>query len=303
MKQEGKGFLWVGGETPGRRRLAGGLHPFQEVHHRVAYRRQHLGRAMHPFQDFWSHSNWLELAKEAKAKIKGGREAARGQAANRQLKTGTFGMPAKAHALGHKLLAFANALRNDFGLLLKVYGRTEGSTKIDSKEAKSTRSTVWGGKVVPAFTDHQLAYKALKTDSWSTRGEILDVGDAVNNVEELVLSGKYKMEDFLCNKNWLQAVADKGHLLIKQGDANSGDDSHGKLAKDQHEGDGHKDFPTALALAKEADRLVFAPLRAVMDEKDAGKALQETRKQLDLIDTMLQAPTPSHPLWKLVPES
>jgi hypothetical protein len=261
---------------------------------------QHLGRAMHAFEDFWAHSNWLELAKEAHAKADKGEKVETGAAANAKLKTGTFEMPAKAHALGHKLLALASALQKDFALLLKVYGRTTASTKIDDDAAKKTRSTQWGGNGVMATNDHELAYNALKTDSWSTVGEISDVGDAVNNVEELVLSGKYKMEDFLCNQNWLEAVKHKGEILIQQGDANSDADSHGKLAKDQPEGDGHKDHGGALEIAKAANEKVFGPLRAVMDEKDPAKALASTQTQLGMVDTMLEAPSPSHPLWGLV---
>ena len=261
---------------------------------------QHLGRAMHAFEDFWAHSNWLEMAKEAHARADKGGKVETGEAANKKLKTGTFEMPAKAHALGHKLLALASALKSDFPLLLRVYGRTAASTKIDSPEAKKQRSTQWGGRSIPANNDNELAYNALKTNSWSTVGEISDVGDAVNNVEELVLSGKYKMEDFLCNQSWLDAVAKKGEILIKQGDDNSDADSHGKLAKDQPEGDGHKDHGGALGIAKAANEQVFGPLRAVMDEKDPAKALTATQTQLALVDTMLQAPSPAHPLWALV---
>lgn len=261
---------------------------------------QHLGRAMHAFQDFWAHSNWLEMARTAHQQLDAGKAIATGAEANKNLKTGTFTMPAKAHALGHKLLALATNFQKDFPLLLKVYGRKEASTKIDSDYAKTHRSTVWGGNSIEANNDHDMAYAPLKTDSWSTLGEISDVGDAVNNVEELVLSGKYKMEDFLCNQNWLDALANKGRILIKQGDDNSPADSHGKIAKDQEEGDGHKDYDTALALAKAADEKVFGPLRAVMDEKDPDKALAATQTQLALVDTMLQAPSPAHPLWGMV---
>ncbi len=261
---------------------------------------QNLGRAMHPFQDFWSHSNWLELARAAKKKIKGGGTVTAGAAANKQLKTGTFEMASKAEALGEKLLAFSTGLQKDFPLLLKVYGRTAASSKIDSPEAKKNVSTPFGGNSVYAVTDNEKAYNPLKNDSYSTAGEISDVPDAVNNVEELVLSGKYKMEDFLCNQNWLKAVGEKGKLLIKQGEDNADGNAHAKLAKDQ-EGEG-KDFADAIGLSKQADKLVFAPLRALMDEKDAAKALAGTQAQLSLIDEMIQAPSPSHPLWSFVPE-
>lgn len=256
---------------------------------------QLLGRAMHAFEDFWAHSNWLELAKGLhEAKEKGGTAA---PVANSAVKTGTFGMPAKAHALGHKLLALASAFQKDQALMLKVYGMKKASTKLDDPEAKKKRSTMWGGQSIAATNDHELAYNALKTDSWSTVGEISDVGDAVNNVEELVLSGKYTMADFLTNQSWLAALADKGKTLIKQGDDNSDEDSHGKLAKDQPEGDGHKDHGGAMVIAKAANEAVFGPLRAIMDEKDAAKALAATQTQLALVDTMIQAPSEGHPLW------
>jgi hypothetical protein len=261
---------------------------------------QHLGRAMHAFQDFWSHSNWLEMAKLAKVRAAGGGKVEGGEAANKGLKTGTFEMASKSQALGEKLLMIASGLQRDFPLLLRVYGRTAASTKIDSPDAKKNRSTVWGGQSVIANTDNELAYNALKTDSYTTLGEISDVGDAVNNVEELVLSGKYKMEDFLCNQTWLEALANKGRLLVKQGEDNADEDAHAKLAKDQDEGDESKDYNAAMALSKAADAMVFGPLRAIMDEKNADSALAATQKQLDLVDTMLQAPTPSHPLWNLV---
>lgn len=264
---------------------------------------QHLGRAMHAFQDFWASSNWLELAQEAKAVVAAGGWALGGRAGNRRLKAGTFGLAAQAHALGHKLVAFATSLQEDFALLLEVYGRAEASAKIDSKEAKSGLSTVWGGNGMMAFNDHQLAYGALRADAWSTVDEIADVSDAVDHVEELILTGRYEITDFLCNRRWLQAVADKGHKLLARGDERLDGDAHGELAEDPPECEDHEFSSTALALAlaKQATRLVFAPVRAIMEEEDAAKALEALRQQLDLIDAMIAAPTPVHPLWALVP--
>lgn len=262
---------------------------------------QHLGRAMHAFQDFWAHSNWLDMARAAHQKESQGKPIASGAEANKGLMTGTFTLPAQAHALGHKLLALATAFKKDFLLLLKVYGRAEASTKIDSTEAKTYRSTIWGGSPIEErLNDHDMAYSPLREDSYFTWAEIADVGEATNNVEELVLSGKYKMEDFLCNQNWLDALANKGRLLIKQGADNSPANSHGKIAKDQEETGSNKDYNAALALSKAADEMAFGPVRAMMDEKDPGKALAATHAQLARIDKMLQAPTPSHPLWNMV---
>jgi hypothetical protein len=260
---------------------------------------QHLGRAMHAFEDFWAHSNWLELAKMVFLKEKGIHGPwDQVNTGNSALKTGTFGMPAKAHALGHKLLAMATAFQSDFALLLKVYGRTSASTKIDDPAAKAGRSTFWG---TSGGSDHNMAYAGLRTDSMTPLGEISDVATATNDVEELVLSGKYKMEDFLCNQNWLAALAQKGRVMIEEGDKESDADSHGKIAKDQPEGDGAKDHGGAMALAVKANEMVFGPLRAVMDEKDAAKALAATQKQLELIDQLLVAPHAGHPLWGILP--
>jgi hypothetical protein len=258
---------------------------------------------MHALQDFWASSNWLELAQEAKAVVATGGWALGGRAGNRRLKTGTFGLAAQAQALGHRLLAFATALQEDFALLLEVYGRTGASTKIDSKEAKSGLSTVWGGNGMMAFNDHQLAYSALRADSWSTIDEISDVGDAIDHVQELILSGRYEIADFLCNRRWLQAVADKGRKLLARGDSSPDGDAHDELAGDPPGSGGHEDAATAaaLALAKEAARLVFAPLRAIMDEADAATASGALRRQLELVDAMIAAPTPMHSLWALVP--
>src|SRR5262249_59338654 len=80
---------------------------------------QHLGRAMHAFQDFWSHSNWLEMAKLARVRAAGGKLVETGEAANKKLKTGTFEMASKAQALGEKLLMISSGLQRDFPLLLK----------------------------------------------------------------------------------------------------------------------------------------------------------------------------------------
>ena len=69
---------------------------------------------MHSFEDFWAHSNWVELAVVAQDRAAKGEVVAQGPAANAKLKTGTFsgGSPAQLHALGHKLLALATEIQD-----------------------------------------------------------------------------------------------------------------------------------------------------------------------------------------------
>lgn len=243
---------------------------------------------MHAFEDFWAHSNWLELAIELhELHEKGDTKAT---VAASKLKTGTFGMASKAHALGHKLLAMSQAFLDDFPLMLKVYGQTEASTKISNSKRRPWYMVV--------DSDSDDAFDGLVTDSATPMGEISDVGRAANAVEELVQSGDYTMADFLCNKEWLEALKKKGQILIAEGDKESDENSHGHIAKDQDEAG--KDHGGAQTLANKADELVFGPLRAIMDEKDVAKATTAIQTQLTLIDNMLQVPSPSHPLWSLV---
>jgi len=256
-----------------------------------------LGRAMHAFEDFWAHSNWLELAKLTYAHAKLGDNAPpilQGWvAANQDLKTGSFDIPAKVHSLGHQLLTLVRGFQHDFDLLLEVYGRTQASTKLDDEGAKLQRRTASGSD---GDSDHARVYEPLTTDSWSAISELLDVFIAANNAQELVRLGKYKIEDFLCNRAWLAALESKTKLLLEQGNDHFG--VHGALATAQDEET--KDHRDRMVIATAANELVFGPLRAIMDEADPARALAAVENQLALIDAMIQAPSPSHPLWSHV---
>lgn len=256
-----------------------------------------LGRAMHAFEDFWAHSNWLELAKLTYVRTTLGDNAPpllQGWvAANQDLKTGSFDMPAKVHTLSHQLLALVRGFQHDFDLLLEVYGRTQASTKLDDEGAKLKRRTASGGD---GDSDHARVYEPLATDSWSAISALLDVFIAASNALELVRLGKYNMEDFLCNRAWLAALESKSKLLLEQGNDHSG--VHGTLAVHPDEDD--KDRRDRMVIATAANELVFGPLRAIMDEADPAKALAAIENQLGLIDAMVQAPSPSHPLWSHV---
>lgn len=254
---------------------------------------EHLGRAMHSFEDFWAHSNWVELALGLKAVPAGMKPGSRLK--NSDLTTGTFAEASKVHALGHKLVAMATAFERDQALLQKVYGRTGPSTKLESAGAQLPPGANYDSH---ERSDHQMAYESLESRSLTLKGELLDVGAGTSNVEQMVRNRGYKMDDFLCNPTWLAALRAKGEHMIEEGDKAAGENDHGKLAKDQPEGG--KGFDLSLQLSTKADQIVFAPLRAVMDERDAKKALALTKTQLSLVDTLLQAPSPSHPLWGIV---
>jgi hypothetical protein len=231
-----------------------------------------LGRAMHCIEDFFSHSNWLELAR----RVRSG-ETIQGD----ELQSSTFGLPDKCHALGHKLLALADALLSDFDLLLRVFGRS---------------------------TEHQpnwIQAKALDIDlapmGWDSRtplGEILDLYTSSSALEADVRAGFLSLESILCNRSVLQKIRSKGMILIEEGEKEAPEGGHGKRAKDQPEPG--KDFASAHGLATKANELIIAPLKAAMEAPDSDQGARMLAVQLSVACQVLAPPSASHPLMGLI---
>jgi Domain of unknown function (DUF4157)/Heterokaryon incompatibility protein Het-C len=80
---------------------------------------QKLGRASHVLEDFWSHSNFVEIAigeaKWDKELDKSGRDAS--------LTTSTFGATDSSHAVAHKIRAAADEIQTERELLNHALGR------------------------------------------------------------------------------------------------------------------------------------------------------------------------------------
>ena len=75
----------------------------------------HLGRAMHATEDFFAHSNWVEIAQHM-GFISGLDSTSSHKletTKSNTLKTGTFENYSKAHALGHKLISLSQAMATD----------------------------------------------------------------------------------------------------------------------------------------------------------------------------------------------
>jgi hypothetical protein len=255
---------------------------------------RHLGRAMHAFENFWAHTNWLELARVTYVHAKRGDTAPPllqcWVAANQELETYDFDMPAKVRALGHQLLALARGFQRDFDLLLKVYGRTHASTKLDHEDA---RSVCHPGPGDDGEADRARVYGPLASGSWSAISELVDLFMAAHHVQALVRSGKYRVEDFLCNRTWLAALEAKSQELIQRG-------AMTRRSLGEHPDEADKDHRDRIAIASAANERVFGPLRAIMDEADPTRALTAVQAQLALIDAMIQAPSSSHPMWSCV---
>src|SRR6266699_650897 len=219
----------------------------------------HLGRAMHAMQDFFAHSNWLEMAKELKA----------GHTPTQTLHTGTFEMADKLHALGHKLITLVNNLLQDYDLLLKVYGL---------KSEKEMREQP----------------NPITMKSWSKPGELYDVYSAGHTIHEQEQKGKARIEDFIASKSFLHNLSEKGRHMMERAEKEAPATGHANLAKDAPEPG--KDYEGAILLATAADKLVFAPLRTLMDNPDDEATKRKLTEQLGLVDAIIAPPSTGHPL-------
>jgi hypothetical protein len=250
---------------------------------------QHLGRAMHAFEDFWSHSNWLALALELRRAREGGSEQAR--TSDGRLETGSFdALPNKVHAAGHKLKAMADALEGDFDLLLRVYGAQGEDRSVEGPRPR-------GDAIASMAPLTQLRNR--------TRGGLsglLDVMGAAGALKGLA-DGRGRSRDeviraYLGNRTFLGLLRRKGEELIAEGSKGGDPHSHAQIAKDQPEPG--RDYGTASRLATEANRLVFAPLRGVMSDRDPDQARARIQSQLGMVDELMRAPSTDHPLWGIV---
>ncbi len=299
VAKESSDLAKEGVKNPVARQLPGGPAAFADA-------AQRLGRATHAIEDFFAHSNWLELAREISLGLASVPDAdiqstvydvASG------LTTGTFGFADKGHSLGHKLVGLVRSMKADFPLLLKAFGRHAASAELDA-------SLVRRGVIGP-----------LETVSSTLAGDFIDLAWARSNTIDAVSRRQISMAetrpfigvpsvrvlpqleiaDIITNHRWLDALEAKGMALIKHGDEASEQTSHGKLAKDQMEESApHKDFNSAQLLAAAADMLIIAPLVDAMRAPDPVVAQDIVKAQLMAADALITVPHRDHPLLPLV---
>lgn len=231
-----------------------------------------LGRAMHCIEDFFSHTNWIDLAQKV----------IQNQTINpRDIESGTFGLPDKCHALGHKLVSLSDSLLNDFDILLQSFHR-----KTEYKPNKLESASL------------QMDLLPLKINSLTPLGEMGDILASATALEADVRSGFLSMEAIFCNRSVLEQIRQKGYRLIDEGTSESSAHGHGKMAKDQPEAG--KDYSTAHRLAVRANALIIAPLRQAMVNADSNEGAQTLAKQLSVARNVLAPPSKNHPLLPLV---
>jgi Domain of unknown function (DUF4157) len=237
-----------------------------------------LGRAGHALEDFFSHSNFVELALgEPTPGMQG-------------LDTGTFETNDSMHALSHKLRGLIDDANNNSLLLnaaLSDGKLPEGALRIDlASETLPARSVSYAGGGI--------WYGAV--------GVARDIGRIKSGKDVTFREAESASSQLLAR---LGSVSDQleDHTRNKAAPG-----SHTMIAKDQpgHDpGDPRSDRKTAKfwfaqSLSEQTDRLILGQMPAVL----GASSMQEANARLEAIFTMLDrliaAPSPDHPLWATV---
>jgi hypothetical protein len=258
----------------------------------------HLGRASHALEDFFAHSNFVENAIEAALNPDAARE--------QQIKTGTFGDNDKTHSLAHKIRGLADEIEAEMPLVNRVAGKTQENPNPEDVHA--------GSEAEPASEEHDHHDNPILSGLTTL---IKHAGDAARGAWRGGKEGfrrggilgaawgalKGAVAGLILNADGVKTLRDVAEKLEDDSRAQAGPDSHTTLAKDQA---GHDEgtlgklrtikFEMALDCAREADKLIIGPMKAVMDAPDAAQAdvrLQEVYRKLD---QLIALPSKEHPL-------
>jgi hypothetical protein len=235
-----------------------------------------LGRAEHALQDFFSHSNFVELQIG---------EPTPGMIG---LETGTFESNDSMHALSHKLRGLVDDLDNNSFVLRAALGDGKlpaGAFRMDLASDSRPQPSHWAGGGVPNSTGTISKNLAKLRD-----GEALTGQDVETTVGLIV-----PQLSILANK-----LEERSRTKAAAG-------SHTRIAKDQpgHDaGDPASDLKTrkfefAQALSQRADRLVIGAMPAVFTAATALDADNLLWRIFGLLDRLIDAPSRDHPLADL----
>lgn len=255
-----------------------------------------LGRASHALEDFFSHSNFVELAIGQRLPGISG------------LKTGTFGGVDAIYSLSHKLHAVASEINAERALINEVNQRVRKESSIFADfYGGASQGTALGAGAGGLLGSRGGILGAV------TGGAIGAIGGALAGGLSGVLTGSpHPVRD--------QAISPKGiaiiercaeflgqgtTLLAKQSFADPA--SHTNLAKDQP-GDSSDavsklktiKFQLALELAATADRMIIGAMPQVFEIGSPESAIFLLQEINRILDALIAPPSPEHPLQHLI---
>ncbi|MGW6282762.1 eCIS core domain-containing protein [Kribbella sp. NPDC055071] len=266
-----------------------------------------IGRASHALEDFWSHSNFVEIAiDEVEYKLNG-------------LTTATFGSTDSTHAIAHKLRGAADEIDAEMPLIDRMAGRSKTDPAPDQVQL--------GDETPVVHENDQDDRDRAKDQAWEVAkalpGAMYD--GAKRGFERGIeqrglwdpLIGAAKgaavggVTSLLGSRRGVQALRSASEFLdefTQRRQEKAGDrQAHGLLAKDQpgHEDDAFGNLKTikfefAHALSVAADREVTAKLKAVINAPDAAAADQLLKQIYETLDKLIANPSDQHPLADVI---
>lgn len=237
-----------------------------------------LGRAGHAVEDFFSHSNFVELALG---------ESTPGMFG---LDTGTFETNDSGHALAHKLRGLVDDIDGNRLVLYAALG---------------------GGKLPEGAFTIDLASETMPKEppNWAHGGIPNDVPRIVADMQALTKGRQLSPHEVETAWGQLSSRISKWSEFIEGLTRNrAAPGSHTAIAKDQpghHPGNRNSDHKTfkflfAQKLSEAADLLVIGKMPAVLSAPTMQTANTLLEAIFATLDALIRPPTPDHPLWKLV---
>ncbi|GAA1667971.1 hypothetical protein GCM10009745_07940 [Kribbella yunnanensis] len=266
-----------------------------------------IGRASHALEDFWSHSNFVEIAiDEVEYKLSG-------------LTTATFGKTDSMHALSHKIRGAADEIDAEMPLVDKLAGRSKNSPTPDQVQL-GDESPV---KHDSAMEDLMGAINQAGAVAYALPGAVYDgakrgfqrgieqpsaFGPITDAAKGAAVGGLGTVLGSRGGVLLLRTAAEKLDEHIQKKQVEFGDrQAHGLLAKDQpgheHDADGELKtvkFEFAHALSTAADRAVTAKMKAVIDAPDAAIADERLKEIYQTLDKLIANPSQEHPLADVI---
>jgi Domain of unknown function (DUF4157) len=294
----------------------------------------HLGRASHALQDFWSHSNFVERCLGIKLQeINPGVELPGGSPSDvdTKLQTSTFSSNDSMHSLAHKVRAVADEIESETALVNRVAGRTT---------ADPDPSEVDVGSEAPV---HETAEQPLRLDDarsdptmqeieegvvgsakrGALRGGLIGAGAGMvfglpgafaGAVGGALLGGLFGAQEGVKDEARQVIATPRGVSLLRrlaeglEEETREGQEkgSHTQIAKDQPGHDAHDPmnalrtlrFEVSQECSVRADREVIGAMRKVLDAPP-DRVEAELQQILELMDKLIGAPK-GHPYLSMV---
>ena len=281
-----------------------------------------LGRTSHALEDFFAHSNFVELAIGQPAPVLGLDAQGNPQtsttelASTTELGTGTFDDTDSDHALSHKIRGLADEIDREMPLVNRVAGKTSENPRPDQVHVGSTEGTQ------PEPEDPDAREKAIGTGikagitvfSHTVHGVADGLGGPIGGLVGGGLGAylgfragvKAAIRETLITPRGTQLLRQVSEKLEASSSKDAKEGSHTKLAKDQG---GHEDTPfqrlkdikfkLARELATAADKETFGRMRLVFDAPTPEAADMFLQGIYTNLDQLIASPD-GHPLSSVI---